>query len=301
MDKPIVFLSHIHEDKNIANTLENIISDVLLGGIDFFNSSNRKSISPGDPWRDLIIEKIGKSKALLVLLSPESVSRPWINFESGGAWISGKKVIPCCVSGMIPTSLPPPLSHLQAIDLSKTEGFDQLLEFLAECSGLNKPNVNSNELVNQLKLSWETEETISEDTKSFSRWVKNTKLRPKKLAGEKSSGIAHISEWIHSVEPFEARQFRGKGIVAGDSIRVSINKFDPNSYDYISYCFTNTEIADNIIDWDLKKDEKVKVTLECLGLLKIREQIYNPLLESEDDEEKYSYEPAYLIENIERL
>jgi hypothetical protein len=96
-NKPTVFISHIHNDEAIANAIEVVLRNALLGAVNVFNSSNRRSLEPGDPFRDKIVETLKNSECTLVVASPDSVSSPWVNFEAGGAWVSGRRVIPCCV------------------------------------------------------------------------------------------------------------------------------------------------------------------------------------------------------------
>jgi hypothetical protein len=136
--KPGVFISHVHEDQRVALALETFVRSALLGGVNVFNASNRRSIGPGDPWRDVIIEHLRNCKTTLVLASPDSVTRPWINFESGGAWVVGNRVIPCCI-GVDPSALPPPLVHLQAVRLSSELGLKDLIIHLASLCGLDEP------------------------------------------------------------------------------------------------------------------------------------------------------------------
>lgn len=134
---PTVFLSHVHTDRDIASSLENIINQALSGGVDVFNSSNRKSIALGDPWRDVIVKRLRKSDAVLVIATPESVARPWVNFETGGAWVSGRRVIPCCAKGMVSSSLPSPLHELQGINLATADDLRSLIGRIAEVTRLN--------------------------------------------------------------------------------------------------------------------------------------------------------------------
>lgn len=47
----------------------------------------------------------------VILCSPESVARPWIQFEAGAAQIRGIPIIPICHSGLTPAQLPVPLSE----------------------------------------------------------------------------------------------------------------------------------------------------------------------------------------------
>src|ERR1700737_3484751 len=96
MPRPLIFISHIHEDAAVATELQRWISDALLDGVLFFNTAQQPSLQPGDPWRDIIIAKLRECTLLLTITSSQSVRRPWINFESGGAWLAGAAVIPCC-------------------------------------------------------------------------------------------------------------------------------------------------------------------------------------------------------------
>ena len=76
---------------------------------------------------------------LLSLLSPQSVSRPWINFEAGAAWMAKAKVIPVCFGGLSIASLPKPYSSLQAVDLETYEGSFYLVSSIASHLKLAPP------------------------------------------------------------------------------------------------------------------------------------------------------------------
>ncbi|MBE9593659.1 MAG: toll/interleukin-1 receptor domain-containing protein, partial [Proteobacteria bacterium] len=92
-DKPIVFVSHVEEDAVVASKIKNWLEDNLLEGIEVFVSSD-KGIKPGDKWEERIIEKLQNCNIALVVCTQMSVRQPWINFEAGGAWVKGARVIP---------------------------------------------------------------------------------------------------------------------------------------------------------------------------------------------------------------
>ena len=71
--KPVVFVSHIHSESKVAIWLEEHISEVLLGAIDFFVSSDKSSIVGGDKWLFKIEEALKKASVIIVLCSKESV------------------------------------------------------------------------------------------------------------------------------------------------------------------------------------------------------------------------------------
>jgi C1A family cysteine protease len=144
--KPVVFISHIHPEAKVAIWLKESISDLLLGAIEFFVSSDRTSVIGGDKWFSKIEDALNKSSVLLVLCSEQSVYRPWINFEAGGAWMTGKRVVPVCHAGMSLGNLPEPLRSLQAYELSNPEHLEDLVALLAKEIGLRMPSFDAKKL-----------------------------------------------------------------------------------------------------------------------------------------------------------
>src|SRR5258707_8032328 len=54
------------------------------------------------------------ARVVISLFSRESVERPWINFEAGGAYFAeGKILIPICIGDIRPELLPKPYSNIQ--------------------------------------------------------------------------------------------------------------------------------------------------------------------------------------------
>ncbi len=148
--KPLVFISHTDSESEVAIWLEDQISDLLLGAIDFFVSSDHSTIIGGDNWIKKIEEALNECSVCLVLCSEQSVHRPWINFEAGGAWMAGKRVVPVCHAGMRPENLPEPLKTIYGYDLSDPKDVQDLVGLLAGEAGLQTPAFDAKELVNTL-------------------------------------------------------------------------------------------------------------------------------------------------------
>lgn len=148
--KPQVFISHVHSESSVAIWVKKNIGGLLLGGIDFFVSSDRTSISGGDKWLSKIEEALKRSSVLLVICSKDSVSRPWVNFEAGGAWIAGKRVIPLCHGGLSVEDLPEPLQSLQAYELANPDHLSDLVALLAREAELDMPSFDPAKLVASL-------------------------------------------------------------------------------------------------------------------------------------------------------
>jgi hypothetical protein len=117
---PKIFISHIYEEKDVAAAVQKYIENILGGEVEIFRSSDRWKLRAGEPWLDRIRKELQESKIFILMLSAESVKRPWVNFEAGAAWVSPNKlVIPVCFSGLTKGTMPLPYSTLSAIDLKQ--------------------------------------------------------------------------------------------------------------------------------------------------------------------------------------
>lgn len=152
MSKQLVFISHITEEKELAIAFKELVEKSFLGMIDVFVSSDAGSISVGRKWLDDITSALKTCAVEIVLCSPRSVTRPWINFEAGAGWIRDIPVIPLCHSGMEPSSLPLPLNLLQAAKAGDAESLRLILPVLAKAIGSNIPTVDFDEFVKRVKV-----------------------------------------------------------------------------------------------------------------------------------------------------
>jgi TIR domain len=151
MKKSLVFISHIHEEKEIANEFKNLIEESFLGMIEVFVSSNEESIGMGQRWLDNITSVLKDSSVEILLCSPESVKRPWINFEAGAGWIRDIPVIPLCHSGMTPSNLPIPLNMLEAATANEISSLKLIFPVLARAIGSSVPNIDFTDFVEKVK------------------------------------------------------------------------------------------------------------------------------------------------------
>jgi len=107
--------------------------------LDVFVSSDGESISAGDEWLESIDQALQESAVMLILCSPSSIRRPWINFEAGAAWMRKIPLIPLCHAGLIPGDLPAPLSFRQGLLVTDARGLRQLYARLAKEVGCAAP------------------------------------------------------------------------------------------------------------------------------------------------------------------
>ena len=152
MTRPILFISHITEEKELANNLKTFLEGKFPGQLDVFVSSNEHSIELGQDWLDRITFSLRNCFVELILCSCESVKRPWINFEAGAGWArENNNVIPVCHSGMSPANLPLPLNLLQGISCSSLLDLQKLIKLIAEKLNVEKPSLECQNFIDFTK------------------------------------------------------------------------------------------------------------------------------------------------------
>jgi len=125
MTASLIFLSHIHEEKELAISIKHAIEEEFSGFVDVFVSSDGTSVPAGANFLRRIEDRLIDCVAAIYLISPVSVRRNWVNFELGAVWVrnimslrTGSSEIPTislCHSGIQPAALPLPLNNLNGI------------------------------------------------------------------------------------------------------------------------------------------------------------------------------------------
>jgi hypothetical protein len=83
-----IFVSHATADKWIAKVL---CEKLEAAGASTFRDD--RDIDGGDDIPDRLREEIERSQQLVVLLTPQSVARPWVFMAVGGAWIRRIRIV----------------------------------------------------------------------------------------------------------------------------------------------------------------------------------------------------------------
>ena len=146
-----VFISHISEETPITEVLRDWIESTFLGQCEVFSSSDRENLPAGNVWIGEIDQILDSAVAFLVLCSPASLMRPWINFQTGWGWIKGLPVLPFCHSGLKMDDLPPQMSSFQAIEIDSDNFVFDFLSRLAKHLGFEKfPRVDQSAMMHEL-------------------------------------------------------------------------------------------------------------------------------------------------------
>jgi hypothetical protein len=137
--KPTLFISHATSDREFAEAVKQEIDKVFANGINVFSTSSPGAISAGNDWLNDIENRLNSAQAIIAIVTPVSIERPWLWFEIGATWLNGRKgdckIYPLCAQEINLLELPEPLSRLQALSLGKATDLKLLFEALIKQFG----------------------------------------------------------------------------------------------------------------------------------------------------------------------
>lgn len=149
-----IFLSHVSLEGPLAITLKEWIENSFAGQFEIFVSSDINDLPAGNQWLNSLEKALTDAKMLIVLCSPYSVTRPWVNFETGGAWVKQIPIIPICHSGQQKNALPAPLSFFQGLEVDSPTFVSDLLHSLSKQLGLKRsPPIDKRRMIEEIQIA----------------------------------------------------------------------------------------------------------------------------------------------------
>lgn len=140
--KPTLFISHASSDAEFANSIKQEIEKVFANGVSVFCTSSPGAIPVGVDWLSDIETKLSTTQAVIAIITPVSIERPWVWFEIGATWSKGRsgacRIYPLCAPEIDMGQLPSPLDRLQALSMGKAADLKLLFEALINQFGFGK-------------------------------------------------------------------------------------------------------------------------------------------------------------------
>lgn len=125
----MIFLSHAAVDVQLAEYVETSFRKAS-SAIDVFRTSRVGQIPSGFEWFSHIGQQLRAATRYVVLLTPASQGRPWVSFETGAAWMTGRKLVPVLGAGLTSSDVIEPLRNLQLLSLESSEQAAQIFREL---------------------------------------------------------------------------------------------------------------------------------------------------------------------------
>lgn len=148
--KPSIFISYTQDEAPLAIQIKGWIDQHFGDHCTSFVS--QVNIELGEQWLESLGKALQKAELIIVLCSPSSVRKPWVLFESGGAWGRNIPLLPICHSGLTVSALPSPLSAFQGLDV---EGSEFPIKFMMELAGRLKMPITQRMDANAARMQLE--------------------------------------------------------------------------------------------------------------------------------------------------
>jgi len=171
-----VFISHISEEEKLASVLKEWIESTFLDQISVFVSSDPDNLPAGNKWLETITSALNESKLLIILYSPQSKTRLWINFEAGCGWIKEIPIIPICHSKLKLQQIGEPISSFQGIDIGDANFSEKFFDAIKKHASFKKcPRIDKgqfmkeiNEAINNIEIKNVPADIIQNDRAELS-------------------------------------------------------------------------------------------------------------------------------------
>lgn len=147
-----IFISHFSDEAPIAVALKGLLETAFSDALHIFVSSDYESIKSGEEFFNAIIGGVKRAKVVIVLLSRESVLRPWINFESGLGKGSAGLVIPVVIRNYFKSNVPPPLNNLQLRDIHDSRDLDALVRDAGDALEMRPRDYDVEAFIGEIKV-----------------------------------------------------------------------------------------------------------------------------------------------------
>lgn len=122
-----VFISHATANARLARALADALENL---GATTFLSSRAGDIQADEDWLRGIERGLQGADAYIILLTPESILRPWVSFESGAAWFSKKQLLFVRIQALAPEDIPMPVASRQTYAVDDAEQLEAILDAL---------------------------------------------------------------------------------------------------------------------------------------------------------------------------
>ncbi len=142
-----IFVSHSRSDASVAKPLVDLLRNALNIPAESIRCTSLDGyrLPGGVPVAETLRQEVHQAEIVLALITPVSVRSPWVLFELGARWGSGKRLLPILASGADPGELTGPLHDLSPLDCTQRAQVHQIVEDVGSFLSLKTATASSYE------------------------------------------------------------------------------------------------------------------------------------------------------------
>lgn len=129
-----LFISHSERDEQLVRPMTDWLEQALDLTEENLRCTSVYSLESGDFAPDTLRDDLHSAKAVIGVLTANSLRSQWVQFEMGAAWLQ-QRLYPIRGPGLKVSHLPKPISDFTTIALCDKESMQRLLNQLAEVLG----------------------------------------------------------------------------------------------------------------------------------------------------------------------
>lgn len=128
-----VFISHSHEDRNLAKNMVDLLARALKIGPDEIRCTSVPGcdLSGGDPSAEVLKKNLQDCDIVIGLITPKSLTSSFVLFELGAAWGLSKRLIPFLGPDFAPGIMRAPLRDLHSYMWRNRADWEKIIDDLA--------------------------------------------------------------------------------------------------------------------------------------------------------------------------
>jgi hypothetical protein len=147
-----IFISHASLDTRIADEVHRIINNAFEGAIILYQAN--KELQGGDEWKSEIKNNLQRCNAIICIVTPGSVCKPWMFIEWSPFWIADKKYYLLLTDDVMVSDLVQVMQDRQTVNMMDTDSVKAFFRALARDADYGKvPFEMVEEFVDQIRLA----------------------------------------------------------------------------------------------------------------------------------------------------
>ncbi|MCU0498067.1 MAG: toll/interleukin-1 receptor domain-containing protein [Anaerolineae bacterium] len=127
-----IFISHATPDREIAENVKRVINNAFQGHIKLYLAV--EDLLPGRTWKGEIKNNLTNCDAIISIMTPRSLNRPWIYIEWTAFWLAEKPIYIFLTDDIKRDELVSPMSDLQTVNIFEPTEVRMLFTSLARDS-----------------------------------------------------------------------------------------------------------------------------------------------------------------------